>query len=72
MMKIDKKKLKSDISIDVLIHYIVSAHVGTVQNWLEKDCPCSPEIIAQQVSYLTVEGILKSVGLNSVTLEIPR
>ena len=47
---IDKEKLFCNIPGEIIIYYIVSAHVGLLQHWLEHNCPCPPEEMAHQVS----------------------
>jgi len=66
-----EKQIKNDISIDFIVNYIVSAHVGIVSYWLATGEEYSPQYMAKQLSLLTNEGILKSVGLDNI-LKLPQ
>lgn len=66
-----EKQIKPDISIDFLVNYIVSAHVGVISYWLATGEEYSPHYMAKQLSLLTNEGILKAVGLDNV-LKLPK
>jgi AcrR family transcriptional regulator len=55
----------------MLIHYIVAAHVGVFCYWLSEDCESSVDFMAEQLTRLTLEGPLKTVGLDETTVTLP-
>lgn len=60
-----------DISIDFLVNYIVSAHVGAIGHWLATGEESSPQQMAKQLRLLTKDGIFNAVGLHDLT-QLPR
>ena len=48
---------------NILISYIISAHIGVIYNWLEKGMKYSPQYMASQLTQLTFEGVLNAAGL---------
>ena len=66
-----EKEIKNEISIDFLVNYLVSAHVGVISYWLATGEEYSPHFMAKQLRLLTNEGIFKAVGLDNV-LKLPK
>jgi AcrR family transcriptional regulator len=54
---------KLDISKEILISYITSAHIGVICSWLESDMKFSPIFMAKQLTQLTVKGPIRVAGL---------
>src|SRR5699024_532251 len=42
--------------------YVISAFMGVVRQWLDRDCKESPEEIARILSFLNLKGILVAAG----------
>lgn len=57
--------LKPPLTLNVISSYLVSAHIGVMEQWLKHGCPDPPEILAQQLSKLSIEGALLSAGVRS-------
>lgn len=70
---IGQRTLTGGIPSQVLIAYIVSAHVGVISYWMEDGCRYAPQFMAHWLSQLTVEGPMKLSGLDEQTLrQLPR
>jgi len=52
-----------NVEQNILISYIISAHIGVIYNWLEKGMKYSPQYMANQLTKLTFEGVLNIAGL---------
>ncbi|MCP3776218.1 TetR family transcriptional regulator C-terminal domain-containing protein [Paenibacillus sp. MZ04-78.2] len=48
---------------DYLIAYLISAHLGIVQHWLEQDCDHSPWDMAWMFTRMTQLSPIQSAGL---------
>jgi AcrR family transcriptional regulator len=48
---------------DYLISYVVSAHFGVIQSWLQKGCVESPVEMALILSRLSFDGPIRSTGV---------
>jgi len=49
---------------EYLLSYIVSAHLGVIQQWLQNELKESPQEIAQYIGIITVEGPFQASGFN--------
>ncbi len=49
---------------EYLLSYILSAHLGVIQVWLQRGCLESPREMALILSNLSVNGPLRAIGLN--------
>ncbi len=65
-----RKKLEEHIALDILVWYIISAHIGLIEYWLRSNCKYSPEYMATQVHYLTVESLHPIAALRE-ELDLP-
>lgn len=45
------------VSLDMLTHYIASAHTGIVEHWLNEQCKYSSQYMAKQIQHLTIERL---------------
>ncbi|VBB09575.1 transcriptional regulator c-terminal region [Lucifera butyrica] len=61
---IDETRLP--IPKDCLIQYLISAHMGITFKWLEDNMKYSPFYMAEMISLLTCEGILRSLYLDNM------
>ncbi len=57
------------ISREYFVAYIISAHLGVVQSWLQKGCVESPREMALLLSKLSFYGPIYSFGLGKQTTE---
>ena len=48
---------------DYLISYVISAHFGVIQAWLQKGCLESPKEMALILSRLSLDGPIRSTGV---------
>jgi len=53
----------SQIPTEYLISYVVAAHLGVVQSWLQKGCKETPVEMALILSRMTYHGPLNALGL---------
>jgi len=54
-----------------LSSYVINAHVGVVTAWLDEGMKYSPDFMAAQLSWLTLHGPLRAVGLEEKVV-LPR
>ena len=52
-----RETFEKDVALDMLTHYIASAHAGIVVHWLNQGCKYSSQYMARQIQYLTIEGL---------------
>ena len=55
-------KLGDRISPDILSHYIINAHLGLLEYYLESGMKYSPEYMAQQMVNITMAGPYSLLG----------
>lgn len=65
-----QKEIEKEISMDILIHYIISAHTGLMEHWLITGCKYSAEYMAKQIEYLTID-CLKPIVLLKDIINLP-
>ena len=53
------------VANDLLTSYITGATMSTIINWLEKDMQYTPRYIAEQLLYLSKNGIFVAAGIGS-------
>ncbi len=66
-----QKEIEKTVPLDILVHYIISAHDGLVSYWLETDCKYSADYMGKQVQFLTVE-CLKPIAAINTKASLPR
>jgi AcrR family transcriptional regulator len=72
IIKKSKKPLRDGLPLQILVNYIVGAHVGVFSYWLANGCTYSAEFMSKQLSRLTIGGPLKLAGLDEESLELPK
>jgi AcrR family transcriptional regulator len=55
--------LNFKVSHDILTSYISGATISVIINWLEKDMPYTSRYMAEQLLYLTKNGIFATAGI---------
>lgn len=61
--KFEEEKLL--VPSDVFIAYIISAHLGVIQHWLNTDMKQTPEEIATIVFNMTFQGPINAIGIKN-------
>lgn len=65
-----KKEIEKEIPVDILVHYIISAHTGLMERWLLDGCKYSAEYLAKQIEYLTID-CLKPIAVLKDVINLP-
>lgn len=66
-----RASFEKDVSLEMLAHYIGSAHTGIVEYWLNEGCKYSSQYMAKQIQYLTIDS-LKPIADLKGALILPR
>lgn len=63
--------IEKEIPMDILINYIISAHTGVLEYWLNTGCMYSADYIAKQIQFLTIE-CLKPISSLRELIYLPK
>ncbi len=54
-----RKEIEAEIALPILVNYVISAHIGLVEYWLNSNMQYSAAFMAKQITHLTFSGPLR-------------